>query len=284
MQRIFKKVQSPDGVAGGQTATVKLAPGSKYHNLMLVTNLDLAQITGIRVIANNKTIHRYSATERDTLNQFYGLLPFSKVNGKGNLLISFDRMGMNTRQMEEVTALNTGVAGASGEAIRALYLEVDIAEGAVSPSLDVYATTSAATAEGVGQIMHVTKHTRSAAGAGELELADLPFNAPTAAAIQSTFLFARDPAAPATLVGIEKLTVERNLYKVFERTTDLNTFIQVNGERAPQTGMVAIDWTENGYGANALSLSGFTDYRYRLDMAAAAQITVLSEYIGILGE
>ncbi|WP_342632496.1 major capsid protein P2 [Marinobacter alkaliphilus] len=283
MQRIFKRVQSPEGVSPGQTATVKLAIGVAYNNLMLVTNMDLAHMTEIRVIANNKTIHRYSATERDMKNQFYGEKAFAKVNGKGNLLIPFDRMNMNTRVMEEVTAVHTGVPYQSGEVIRSFYVEIDIADAAISPTLDVYATTSAAQNGTVSRIKHETKHTRSSAGAGELELSDLPFNRPTAQAIQSVFFV---PKAPGTgdPVAITKLTVERDLYKVFERPEDLNRFMQDNGERKPQASVHAIDWTENGYGGNALALNGFADYRYRLEMAGEAQITVLSEYLGILGE
>lgn len=271
-QRIYKKVQAPEGVAAGQTATVKFAIGSKYHDISLVTNMSLAEMKEIRLIANNKTIHRYSATERDAINQFYGLPAFS-----GILYIPLDRKALKTRSMEEATAINTGVRGQNGEKISAFYLEVDIDSGATSPTLDVYATTSAATQDGVGTVMHVTKHIRNAAGAGELELSDLPFNRPTAAALNAAFMF---PSAGQ----IDKITVERGLFKVFERTKALNEFMQTLGERNPQSGMQAVDFTENAYGANALDLAGFQDFRYRLDMSAAATLPIVSEYLGILGD
>lgn len=271
-QRIFKKVQAPEGVAPGQTATVRFAIGTKYHDVALVTNMALTDMTEIRLIANNKTIHRYNATERDKLNQYYGLPAFD-----GILYIPLDRKALKTRVMEEVTGINTGVQGENGEAIRAFYLEVDIHEDATSPKLDVYATTSAATTDGVGTVMHVTKHNRNAAGAGELEVNDLPFNAPTAAALNATFMF---PSAN----DISNIVVERGLYKVFERTKALNERFQRIGERTPQSGMVAIDFTENGYGANALDLRGYQDFRYRLMMSGAAQVTFISEYLGILGD
>lgn len=271
-QRIFKKVQAPEGVAPGQTGTVKFAIGSKYHDIAIVTNMSLANMTEIRLIANNKTIHRYSATERDKLNQYYGLPAFN-----GILYIPLDRKALQTRAMEEVTGINTGVQGENGEAIRAFYLEVDIDGAATNPTMDVYATTSAATTDGVGTVLHVTKHNRNAAGAGELEVNDLPFNAPTAAALNAAFMF---PAAN----DISKIIVERGLYKVFERTKTLNERYQVIGERVPQTGMIAVDFTENGYGANALDLRGYQDFRYRLTMTGAAQVTFISEYLGILGD
>ena len=271
-QRIFKKVQSPEGVAPGQTATVRFAIGSKYHDIALVTNMTLANMTELRLIANNKTIHRYSAVRRDKINQFYGLEAFA-----GILYLPLDRKALKMRNMEEVTGINTGVRGESGERIGALYLEIDIAADAVSPSLDVYATQSAAGAEGVGTVMHVTTHNRTSAGSGDLEVSDLPFNAPTAAAINAVFMF-------PTAGSINNIIVERGLFKVFERTKALNEFYQKNGERFPQAGMQAVDFTENGYGANALDLRGYQDYRYRLTMSAAATVPFVSEYLGVLGD
>lgn len=276
-QRIYKKVQAPEGVAPDQTATVKFAIGSKYHDCALVTNMNLADMTEIRLIANNKTIHRYTATRRDLMNRFYGLPAFDNASGKGVLFIPFDRKALKVRTMEELTGINTGVAGENGEKISALYLEVDIAAGAVAPTLDVYATVSAATADGVGTVMHVTTHNRTAAGSGELEVSDLPFNQPTAAALNAAFLF---PSAN----DMNKIIVERGLYKVFERTKQINEYLQQIGERVPQAGMQVVDFTENGYGANALDLRGYQDFRYRLDMSGAATITFVSEYLGILGD
>ena len=218
-QRIFKKVQSPEGVNPGQTATARFAIGSKYHDIALVTNMTLANMTEIRLIANNKVIHRYSAAQRDQINKFYGLEAFS-----GILYIPLDRKALKTRSMEEITGINTGVRGENGEKIHALFIEIDIASDAVTPTLDVYATTSAATSDGVGTVMHVTKATRNSPGAGELELSDMPFNSPTAAALNAAFIF---PSA----FDIDRIVVERGLYKVFERTKAVNEFYQKNGER-----------------------------------------------------
>lgn len=276
-QRIFKRVAPPEGVAAGQTATVRFPTGVKYHDCAIVTNMALADMTEIRLIANNKVIHRYSATERDTLNQFYGLPAFN-----GILYIPFDRKALKTRTMEEVTGINTGVRGENGEKISALYLEVDIAAGATTPAMDIFATSSAATPEGVGTVLHVKKNTRNAAGAGELEISDLPFNEPTAAALNAAFFFPKDTNGDP--VAISRLVVERGLYKVFERTSDLNDFYLTLGERNPQTGVFAVDFTENGYGANALDLRGFQDFRYRLNVAGAAAVPIVSEYLGILGD
>lgn len=273
-QRIFKKVASPEGVSPDNTATVKFAIGSKYHDIMLETNMALADMTEIRLIANNKTIHRYSATERDKMNQYMGLPAF----GTAKLLyIPLDRKALKTRSMEEVTGINTGVPGSNGEVIRSFYMEIDIRAAASSPTLKVSTTTSAATDDGVGTVMHVVKHNRNAAGAGEVEFDDLPYNAPTAAALNAAYVF---PDAN----DISKIYVERGLYKVFERTKAVNERMQTIGERVPQSGMHVIDFTENGYGANALDLRGYQDFRYRFQMTGAAGLTFVSEYLGVLGD
>lgn len=284
MQRITYKFQSPNGVGGGNTAQLKLSTGSKYHDLQLVTNMDLADITEIRVQADNKVIHRYSATERDIKNKHFNSdLAFSKVNGKGVIFIPFDRLVQNSRLMEEMTALQVGFPYKDGTMIRNLTLEVDIADGVVNPSLDVWVTTSAVTEGYQGKIMHEVKHTRSAAGAGELQIADLPFNAATAEAINDVFFIAKSPTDQSA-VAINEIKVERDGYKAYERTADLNTFLLNAGERNPQADVFTIDWTEKGYGGNALDLRRVQDYRYTLKMAAAAQITVLSSYVGMKGE
>ena len=283
MQRITYKVQSPNGIGAGNTATLKLATGSKYHDLQLVTNMDLADMPEIRVIADNKVIHRYSATERDMKNRHFKQQAFAKVNGKGVLVIPFDRLVQNSRVMEEMTALQVGWPYDNGEVIRNLTLEVDIADGVVNPTLDVWATTSAVTKDYAGKVLHEVKHTRSAAGAGELQISDLPFNSPTTMALNSVFFIATDPDT-GNPVAINKLKVERDQYKVFERTADLNVFLLKNGERDPQADVFTLDWTEKGYGGNALDLRRVQDFRYSLDMAAKAQITILSDYVGIRGE
>lgn len=282
-QRIPKKIQAPEGVVVGQTATAKLPIGSKFHNVALNTNMPLAQMKEIRVIANNKTIHRYTAEQRDVINQFYGKPAFALVGGMGVLKIPFDRLGMKTRNMEELTALNTGAPNSDGSIIKSLYIEIDISDDTsiagytAAPKVDVWATVSAAEQAFPGTVLHCVTHNRNPAGSGEFEVSDLPFNKVDSQALNAAFIF---PDAN----DITRIIVERGLYKVFDRTKAVNEFFQVDGSRNPQAGCIAIDMTENGYGANALDLRGYQDFRYRLDMTGAATLTFVSEYLGQLGQ
>ena len=274
MARITKRMPSPDAVAAGQTANCKLPIGNKFHRVWLgYTGVTLAQITEIRILANAKVIHRYTATERDKMNRFRG-----KKAASGYLEIPFDRTDLLTRRGQEETAINTGSRNEeSGQIITALNIEVDIADAASSPALDVYAEVSDSVPGGPGTMLHVKKHTRSAAGAGEYEVSDLPYGDKTSMGLNATFV---KPDAN----DIDKILVERGMYKVFERPKALNEFIQKNGERFPQSGWHVIDWTENNFGGNTLNLVGYQDFRYRFDMTGAASLVILSEYMGQLGD
>lgn len=281
-QRITKRMPAPDGgVKPGQTATVKLPIGTKFHDVQLITNMPLEQMTEIRVFVNGTTIHRYPAKKRDDINRHYEMPSFGD---SGVLNIPFDRWNMTKRSLEEVTAINTGSTNDAGEGVNSLYLEVDISEDdsisgyQSSPTMDVYATVSPSDDGGQGVLLHVTKHTRSAAGAGELQLSDLPFNQQTARALSGTFIWPKD--SEGNSVSISKLTVERGLNKVFERTDSLNRFMLELGHRVPQSGLYAIDFTEKRYAENALDLQGYQDFRYLLQMGGAAQMTIISEYLG----
>ncbi|MET4701982.1 hypothetical protein ABIE65_005031 [Constrictibacter sp. MBR-5] len=270
--QIQVKLPSFEGIGAGQTATCRLPIGRRYHELQLVySGVTLAQMTEIRIIANQKVIHRYSATERDVMNQFFGL-----TAAAGILRLPFDRLFLKQRQAEEVTALNTGSKDKNGRFIGSLHVEIDVAAAAVGTALALYATQSNAVAGGPGVVGHIRKYSRTAAGAGEYEVSDLHFNTPTAQAINS--LFINDAG------NLNGLVIERGLYKVFERDTALNELIQSDHGRVPQTNWWVYDPAEKGYGGEPLDLVGYSDFRLRLDMAAGATMPIIVEYLGQLGD
>lgn len=274
MARVQLRMPSPEGVAKGQTATFKLPIGHRYHFLHVTYGgVTLAQMTEIRVLANNKVIHRYSATDRDTMNKFDGL-----PAAGGILTIPFDRIGLKTKAGDEETALNTGsVNGETGLSIQSLHIEIDIDAGATAPVMSMHADVSENKAGGPGSVLHIVKHIRDASGAGEFDISDLPYGRSTSVALNRVWF---KPSANA----INKVVIERNTYIAFERTAELNTRAQLQGVRNPQAGFVVVDRTEKGYGGDPLSLAGVTDFRYKLTVTGAAAITVFSEYLGSLGD
>jgi hypothetical protein len=274
--RIEVRMPSPEGVGAGQTATFRLPIGRRYHSLQIEysgTDFTLAHMTEIRVLANGKVIQRFSGTERDALNQFDGLAAAS-----GILVIPFDRVGLKLQQAEEETALNTGsVNPETGYVVNSVAVEIDIASAADAPVLSMTASQSDQLPGGPGTVLHVLRPTKNPTGAGVFEISDLPRGTRTSIALNRiTFI----PSAN----DISKLVVERDSRTIFERSKALNERVQSNGVRTPQSGYHVIDTTEGGYGGQPIGLLGAADYRYKLTMTGAADITILAEYLGQLGD
>lgn len=273
--RIEQKMPPFEGVSAGNTALIKLPIGRRFHSLFIeYSGVTLAQMTEIRVMANGKVFQRYSATERDKMNQHIGM-----AAAAGILEIPFDRKGLKNRDQEELTAVNTRVGDSAGNAINSFTVEIDISGAAVAPALSMNATQSEAVAGGPGLMLNIRKDTRSPAGAGKFEIADFIYNTPTSQTLNRVYF------VPST-GSISEVQIERDLYNIFQRKTALNEKVQVDGGagRALVSGWWIVDTTEHGYGANNIGLGGVQDFRYTLDVSGAMTITAISEYIGVLGQ
>jgi len=274
--RLSVPISPFQGVAPGQTATAQLPVGRRYHGIDLVYGggtFTPAKMNRIKVIANGEIIHDYTGTQLDTLNQFDG-----RAAANGILRIPFDRFNLLQREQEEVTALNTGVKDARGVMISTLSLEIDIDATAVAPTLSAFAEQSLARPMGSGEthlINRLRKFTRTAGGAGTLDIADIPGGVsganPSAVALNRMFMFSGNVTA---------LVIKRDNFTVFERTLARNNVILTDGVRAPQANVYAYDTTEMGYGGDILQLAGFQDIRYQLTMSGAATFDIIGEFFG----
>lgn len=274
MARYELRMPSPDGVAKGQTARFNLALGNRYHELQLIyAGVLLSQLTEIRVKLNGKVVQIFSGEQRDKWNQFDGMSAAS-----GILRIPFDRQKLKTLAAEEETAIDTGsITQGQGERVTSFVVEIDISGAASAPKLEMYATVSPSLGHGVGTVLHIRRDTRSFGGAGQHDIADLPFNTPTAAYLNRVWFL---PSAG----DLSEMAIKRNNVTVFERTKVLNKYLQENGVRTPQAGWQCIDMTEKGIGGNALVLMGAHDFRYELKSSSAMILTVFSEHLGRLGD
>lgn len=282
--KITQRLPSGEGISAGSTATFRIPVGQRFHALYFVFKYNagtqnLSHFTEFRLFVNGQVFQKFSATERDNLNQF-DLFPSAITNG-GVLVIPFDRAGLLQNEQQELTAINTGVADKEGRLINSMYMEVDIAAGAtvVAADLSLYAKVSDVVAGGAGLIPYIRKEPRVVAGAdSNFEISDLinpAVNSPDKVALSRvTFV----PNANA----ITNLQVDRNQYKIFERPDALNRHIQDAGIRSPRSGYYTIDTGENGVGTDVIQLYGMTDFRYRLNCSGAMTINVLSEYFGVL--
>jgi len=284
MPRLDQKMPAPPSVAAGQTTTFKLPIGRRYHSLQLrgsATTITVADLTEIRILANNKIIQRYSGAHRNSMNRFDDRED-AAIDGASFILeLPFDRYGILTKAGEEETAINTGsVDPATGKVINSLSVEVDLAgPGGITgaPVLELFATMSEALPGGPGSVPHILKSTRDFASAAEYEISDLPRGGVTTQFLDKIFLL---PSAST----LENLKVLANQTTLFERTAALNERKQRDGIRSPQPGWYVIDRSEHGYGGDPFDLRGLEDWRLKLTTGAAMTLTAYSHYIGGLGD
>jgi len=264
MPKTTRKMPGFEGVAAGQTATVRLPIGRTYEQLFITYGgATLAQLNELRIIANGEVAHRITELSKlDSMNQFEG-----RAAAGGVIVFDFNRFNMRTRAGEEFTGLGTGVLDDPNK-ITTLSMEIDIDAAALGPTLAVKAMQSGP--RPVGQIIKTKQFIYTAGAAGEFEISDLPKGDNI-----NKIYFGNHAANVYT-----KLVVERDNFIEFERSVAENSVIQTDGVRVPQAGYVVYDPTENGNGSESLGTKGVQDLRFRLTLTNAGQVPVTVEYIG----
>lgn len=255
-----------EGVVAGQTATVRLPIGLTYHQLVtLFTGVTLAQMDEIRLVANGQVIQRFgSGTLLDSYNQYEGRV--AAVGAENFLIIDLDRFGLRTRRGEEFTSLGTGFPN-DPTPITTLTLEIDINSGASASTLSTTAIQSVPVA--LGLMKKFRTFTYSPTGALDFEISDLP----KGDLINKIYF---DFSAN----DVSRLQIERDNFRVFDRTDGMNERLQADGIRVPQASQYVYDPTEHGNGAEGLVTDNVNDLRFILTTSGALTLTVGVEYIG----
>ena len=255
----------------GGTSTVVCPIGRTYHSFLInATNCTLAEITEIRVVANGKTIERFtSGTELDEINQIDGIASVGAGDFSNPLFLNLDRKSLRTRDAEEVTALGTGNPE-DPQPISTLQLEIDTDSGATGANFTIQAEQSSA--QNSGLVKLVRQFTYNANSAGIFEISDLP----------KGDLISRIWFKSASIDNVE---VERDQFTVFDRSTAVNNFrLALDGFRtAPASGFLIEFGGESGFGAGPLATAGVQDLRFKLEMSGASSIPVVVEYLGPIG-
>lgn len=253
------------GVAAGQTATLRLPIGLTYHKLLVsYSGVTLANMTEVRVVINGKAVQTYKGADQlNAINQYCGMQAAS-----GTLVIDFERYKLLTRAARDVTVIGTG-ANNDPTPVTTLALEIDIASGASSPALSARAIQSAPT--NLGTFIKTKQFNYAPSSAGEYQISDLP----KGDLINKIYFNGGG--------NISQLEVHRNGYEEFNRKAAENNLVQSNGIRNPQTGWFVYDPTEDGAGSETLATSGVQDLRFTMHMSASANVQVVAEYIGPMG-
>ncbi len=271
MPILTKKLPAFTGVEKGVTATCKVPAGYTYHGIMLEGNITADKITEMRVLLNGTITVRLSGNELDLINLFDGMAS-SNVGG-GNHFISFDRLGLRTRTGTESTAIPYGAIN-DPRPIANMLIEIDISSTAGDDlKMEGYALVSGPMNLGGNPaiLKQIRKFNYSPAGAGEFDISDLP-----RIGLINRIIFTQRSKIDNVVVALDST-------EIWNRPKGVNEFIErVYNRRNHLNDFYAIDPSENGYSGDAWNVSQVNDFRIKLHMNDAANITVIVEYLATL--
>lgn len=276
----IRKMPSFEGVAPGQTATLRMPVGLTYHDLLIGYN----QTTGspspatmfdeIRVLANGRTLQRWSDIgDLNAVNAFDGFA--APTGGNDYIILPFDRRNLITRPGEELTAIGSGpptLRNAEGNPdptpLATLTCEVDLKDSVTGPELDALARQSQPAFVGLVKKVRTFIYPLVA---GDIEIADLPRGD----------IINRIIIEAATVTRLQILV---DNYTIFDRTGGANSRVQrASLYRTPQNGYFIYDPTEQGYGSEGIVTANVGDLRLIVTSSAAdAGARFIVEYIGPL--
>lgn len=259
-----------EGVAAGAVATLRLTGPRCYHDVTVHSNIPFAQIKRVSVVANNRTVQEYTGEALDVFNKFDGLQAATDTF----FTIYFDQTGLKRREHEELTAFNVGSIAKDGSILADLELQIEIDAAATAPKIhNAWSTVSPVKDGGPGAIRSIYRLPGVQGVAGRWDFDKLPKNTRNAQFLSRLFI------KNTHLTDIE---IQRDTATVWERSVALNTRLQGDSERTPQSGWTVIDFTENGYGENRMDVRVARDLRLKLTSADAESVEVFAEYIGDL--
>lgn len=277
--QLTRRAPGWDGnIVGPNTVTLRLPIGLTYHQVYteFVFNagaLALADaVAEVRVVANGKPIWNIQASELDTYNKYNGRSAAGTVAG-GVLVIDFDRFGLRMRSSEELTSLGTGLSG-DPTPLTTLTIELDLKAAVVSGTLDSRLQQSES--RFLGLFKKLRRYVNAFGGAGTFEIDDFP----KGDLINAVF-FNYDANE------IDRVRLERDDFVMFDRTKELNSRVQTDGVRVPQSLQFAYDTTEKGNGVDQLLTRKpdgtlVNDLRWFLELDGAMTIISNVEYLGAL--
>lgn len=287
-----KRETAVSGVAANSTAVLDLPVGLTYHGLNLVLSglaNGLADVTKVALFANGREIIALSGIEIDLLNRYHKQPAYSAnvADTSGILNVNFERAGMINLSSRIATAITTGPAKLSnGNSFRAndiitqLRLEVTFAADAgATVAMDVYSQLSGGQFASNPILMHQRVFNHTLSGAGPFEISDFPKNNISLGLIHQIVL---EPSAGV----VSDVTIERNGYKLFERTAALNTLAQQKDNlRDPSVlgNRFMVDSAESGIGSQVLNVFEANDFRLLGNATAGGALKVRVVYYGPLG-
>jgi hypothetical protein len=269
MLRNVRELPSFSAVAAGQTASMSLPVGNvKYAAVWLryKTNANQATIEAdieeIRIKINGKVQRRYSAAQLNKMLALYGV-----GFAAGFIPIIFAEPWRRTPQGED--ALGWGTAD-----VATFQIEVDIASGALAPTLDAWADV-VDVEETMGAIIKNRQYTIPVTATGVRNVQELP---KTGTAYYALHLF---ETAAADISAVEIKTNQRDR---FDAPAALNTAILATQDITVQSGVFSVVFDRTRRVGDSLSMveggRPVSDFQLDATMAVANNFTIITEEIG----
>lgn len=277
--QLTRRAPGWDGnIVGPNTVTLRLPLGLTYHQVYTEYTFNggallLADaVAEIRVVLNGKPTWNLQASELDTYNIFNGRSAAGDIAG-GTMIIDFDRFGLRVRSSEELTSLGSGNPEDTTP-LTTLTIEMDLKAAVTSGTLDSRLQQSESRI--LGLFKKIRRFINAFTGSGTFEIDDYP----KGDLINTVFFF-------ESANDIDRVRLERDDFVMFDRTKELNTRVQTDGVRVPQSNLYVYDTTEKGNGIDQLLTRQpdgrlVNDLRWFMEIDGAMTITSLVEYLGAL--
>ena len=267
-----------NGVAAGGTATIDIPVVGTYKSLWLVYDTSTAggpsqanmstHITEVRLLLNGTVQRRTSAADIFMLNNYYAEKRLVNTFVAGYLPIHF------VEEWRKTAAVALSLAWGMG-GVTSFQIEVDIAPGASSPTLNLAVERYEATMN-IGAIKKIQRHSVTAGATGLLEVTDLPKR-------DSYYAIHMNSAAIGDVsVGLDQEQLIKNPIGDLKVISHWSSFEW-------QDNWTHLSWDQSGQVSDMLKMflprNGqmvpVSDFRIGLDMTAAETFSILTETVGL---
>lgn len=259
---LIKNLPFTNVVANG-VATVSLPVGMSYNRILLQLGgtFTKAMITDIKVRLNGKVIFQNTGSRLDLINTY------RKRGVSANfLVIDFVEPGAKDMSEQYIGNINTA------QGVSSLTMEVTIA-GATSPTLDSWAEVGPPAPLGVVSKQLVFTTSFGGSGKFPFKLIDVA----NRGAIVKRVHFAHGGNVQALEVKKNGIVIHDNV------TTAVNTFYQLDYNKAAQTNLYTYDPCVDENYTNAVKTQDMVSLEFNLTTGAADTVTAVVEVLDLLG-
>lgn len=253
MPQFLEKLQSFSNVAAGQTTTLQIPVGLTYDNIQIVHNIaDLTKAKNVRLTIDGKDVQTFKDfAEIKAINDYY-----DRKDQSGVCTIWF-------QHPENCDVTNRRAPSLGTADVSTFVLTVDLDASLVSPSLSASALKS--NQDVMGLITKVKVYNATFGASGQVDIDNIV----KAGRIRAIHLVKAD---------ITACVIEANGRKIHESTSALNTAVQKQAGRVPQSGIYTIDFCLEGLIPETFITEGIYDFRIRPTIGSAGAMRIVVEY------